>query len=137
MLVISSSAIPSVGYTKARLAVFSALFSSNRSSSSIPKKDRKICDPIQITKNEIITVEQIFHSKYSLENGMYDSYHVTNHTIGVSVIFDLPKEFEVEIYPTFPEKYLPLRRYNGSQIIFDPIKFMVPGQGFGFSIKKL
>lgn len=97
----------------------------------------ELCDPIQITKNEIITVEQIFHSKYSLENGMYDSYHVTNHTIGVSVIFDLPKEFEVEIYPTFPEKYLPLRRYNGSQIIFDPIKFMVPGQGFGFSIKKL
>ncbi|WP_345952987.1 hypothetical protein [Mucilaginibacter sp. PAMB04168] len=101
------------------------------------KDSFELSKPIMIAKNETITVEQVMHAEYLLDDkGMFDSYHVNNHTVDVTVVFDLPPEFDVALYPTFPEKFLPPVRTLHNRRSYDRIKFLVPGQGFGFSIKK-
>lgn len=94
-------------------------------------------EPIQMTKNQPIHVEQVLEARYDIdEKGMVDSYHVNQHTLDVSILFDLPSDLEVNIYPTFPEKFMPAPEDYGTRIEYNNISFLVPGQGFSFSIKK-
>ncbi|MGQ7854412.1 hypothetical protein ACUN24_09195 [Pedobacter sp. WC2501] len=97
----------------------------------------ELIEPIVLAKGETVNVEQVIEATYNLDDkGMFDSYYVNNHTIDIIVAFDLPKDYEVGIYPTFPEKLLPPVRTSANRRTYDKIRFLVPGQGFGFSIKK-
>lgn len=92
--------------------------------------------PLKIKKNETIHVYQEIMDIFTLqESGIVDNYFVNNHTIIATIeVTDFPPDFEFNIYPTFPEENLPKPIIMGNRKTYENINFLIPGQGFGYSI---
>lgn len=96
-------------------------------------------EPILLKKDESLRVQQRFIARYNNFSGLFqDIYYVNQHTLDVTVSFKVTEGFSVNMYPTFPEKMLPKVRKNSwkGEDVYSSIPFLVPGQGYMFTIKK-
>lgn len=92
---------------------------------------------VLIAKNEKARFYQILEATYNIGGeGTVDNYFSNLHTINMSIeINNFPKEYSFIVYPTFPrENFKP--KTTGTKISYELIEFLVPGQGFSFSISK-
>jgi hypothetical protein len=86
-------------------------------------------------KSERIHVYQIIEISFPLQGrGVVDNYFVNHHTLGADIEIVFPKEYVFEIYPTFDLGELPSPITMGSRKLYENIKFLLPGQGWGYSI---
>ncbi|KIA94919.1 hypothetical protein OC25_08270 [Pedobacter kyungheensis] len=97
----------------------------------------KMATPALIAKNEKISFYQILEASYNIAGeGTIDNYFSNLHTIDMAIeINNFPEAYSFMVYPTFPRtNFNP--RTSGTKISYDLIEFLVPGQGFSFSISK-
>jgi hypothetical protein len=97
----------------------------------------KMATPVSIAKNEKTSFYQILEATYNIGGeGTVDNYFSNLHTINMSIeINNFPKEYSFVVYPTFPRaNFNP--KITGTKISYELIEFLVPGQGFSFSISK-
>jgi len=103
-----------------------------------PKKEKDeftLNQKITLSRNERIKVYQTIEVKYNLSYpAVLDSYYVNHHTLSTTIRIDLPKEYEFVLYPSFPEKDLPTPIYIAGKPVYENIKLLIPGQGWGYSI---
>ncbi|TFF34204.1 hypothetical protein [Mucilaginibacter psychrotolerans] len=94
--------------------------------------------PITLQKNQKVLVFQDLIAKYKIGNGIVDNYFANHHTVNTIIeVNNLPYEYEFKLYPTFPSNNdMSEPDRTGTKISYNAIKFLVPGQGFGFSISK-
>jgi hypothetical protein len=86
-------------------------------------------------KSERIHVYQIIEISFPLQGrGVVDNYFVNHHTLGADIEIVFPNEYEFEIYPTFDLGEMPEPMTMGSRKVYENIKFLLPGQGWGYSI---
>jgi hypothetical protein len=90
---------------------------------------------ITMKKSERIHVYQIIEISFPLQGrGVVDNYFVNHHTLGADIEIVFPNEYEFEIYPTFDLGEMPEPMTMGSRKVYENIKFLLPGQGWGYSI---
>lgn len=94
--------------------------------------------PVSIAKNEKIHVYQTIEIIYNIgQDGVVDNYFVKHHTVNTKIDLNhFPDELKFEVYPTFPSENFGSGKKTGTKITYEDIAFLVPGQGFGFSISK-
>lgn len=93
--------------------------------------------PIPVNKNETIHVYQHIVISFSQQStGIVDNYFVNHHTLRADIEIEFPEEYEFTIYPTFPEESLPQPIKFGKRKVYENIRFMIPGHGWGYSILK-
>ena len=105
------------------------------------EKDQfSLLTPIKLKKDESLQVQQRFIATHNNFNGLLqDIYYVNQHTLDITVSFKVADGFSVNVYPTFPEKMLPKvtpKNKYSKEDVYRNIPFLVPGQGYMFSIKK-
>ncbi len=93
---------------------------------------------IQIKKGEEMSFYQIIEAQYQIGNGgAVDNYFTNLHTLKMNIeINRFPEEYVFDVYPTFPSENFNKPEKTGTKISYRNIEFLVPGQGFGFSISK-
>lgn len=90
---------------------------------------------IPMKKSEKIHVYQIIEISFPLQGkGVVDNYFVNHHTLGADIEIVFPNQYEFEIYPTFDLGEMPSPITMGNRKIYENIKFLLPGQGWGYSI---
>lgn len=90
---------------------------------------------IEISKKEKVKIYQIIEATFPLQKaGVVDNYFVNQHTLDTTITIEFPEEYEFIIYPTFPEKNLPAPELRLGYKCYPNIAFLVPGQGWGYSI---
>lgn len=110
----------------------------NREFGEDKEKDNfRLTSPIVMKKNEVIRVFQLLTVKFLLQDtGIVDNFYVNHHTFKTDILVSFPKEYTFNIYPTFPDDDLPAPFALGTSIVYENIRFLVPGQGWGYSIIK-
>lgn len=92
---------------------------------------------IRLKKNEKIRVYQTIEVKYNLENeAVLDDYFVNHHTMNTTIKITLPSDYQFVLYPSFPEEDLPTPMIIAGATVYENIKLLIPGQGWGFAILK-
>ncbi|MEO6617136.1 MAG: hypothetical protein ABIN80_00715 [Dyadobacter sp.] len=93
--------------------------------------------PIVLRRDQELIVKQRFIARYENFNGVLnDIYYVNQHTMNVSVEFKYKGAFTINIHPTFQHSIKPKQSRFNNEITYSAIPFLVPGQGYMFSIKK-
>lgn len=103
------------------------------------KDQYSLKEPILLNKEESLRVQQRFIARYNNFRGLLqDIYYVNQHTVDITVSFKVTQGFSVNVYPTFPEKLLPKVKRNvwSGEDVYSNIPFLVPGQGYMYTIKK-
>ncbi len=105
-----------------------------------PNQDKdyfSLVKKVSLNKKEKIHVHQIIEAKFTLQkSGIVDNYFVNHHTLKADIEIEFPENYEFNIYPTFPEQDLPTPTVTGRKKAYENIKFLIPGQGWGYSILK-